>query len=353
MVAAPLVASGAASGWTGSSVQQAEIESGETVTPAGTTPTARRGRLKLWLKIGLGLGLLVFLLLHTDRAELLASLRAIDPWVFAWAVAIAAIGNALRNWKWQVLLAALGSRVGFHRLHAITYMALFFNNFLPGSLGGDGFRVMRTAGDAGGAADATAVVIMDRLTGLIALVLFVCAASAFDLATGPDLFPRPVMLKIFGLALLALLACLLATKLSDRIALLRRLPLPAVAHKLIGQLAEAFRVLHTHPSTWGSSMLLSCGTLLAMVGAMYYYAVAAEIPVSFVATLLVVPLASFLILVPISFNGLGLQEGAFMLFFNALGVAPTQSFVLAIGPRISLLVFSVIGGIIYLMERRR
>ena len=54
-----------------------------------------------------------------------------------------------------------------------------------------------------------------------------------------------------------------------------------------------------------------------------------------------------LILVPISFNGLGLQEGAFMLFFNALGVAPTQSFVLAIGPRISLLVFSVIGGIIY------
>jgi hypothetical protein len=63
-------------------------------------------------------------------------------------------------------------------------------------------------------------------------------------------------------------------------------------------------------------------------------------------------LASFLILVPISFNGLGLQEGAFMLFFGAVGVEPTQAFVLAIGPRISLLVFSLIGGIVYLAERR-
>ena len=334
-------------------VQRTETETGEIAASGATPATARRGGgLKLWLKIGLGVGLLIFLLLHTDRAELVASLRAIDPWIFLWAVAIAAVGNALRNWKWQMLLEALGRKVSFHRLHAITYMALFFNNFLPGSLGGDGFRVLRTAGDAGGAADATAVVIMDRLTGLIALVLFVCIASAYDLATGPYLFPRPIMLKIFGLSLLALLACLLATKLSDRIVLLQRLPLPAVAHKLIVQLAEAFRVLHTHPSTWRGSMLLSCGTLRARVGAMYYYAVAATIPVSYVATLLVVPLASFLILVPISFNGLGLQEGAFMLFFNALGVAPTQSFVLAIGPRISLLVFSLIGGIIYLLERR-
>jgi hypothetical protein len=86
---------------------------------------------------------------------------------------------------------------------------------------------------------------------------------------------------------------------------------------------------------------------------MYYYGVAAGIPVSFVATLLIVPLASFLILVPISFNGLGIQEGAFMLFFGAVGVEPTQAFVLAIGPRISLLVFSLIGGLVYLAERKR
>jgi uncharacterized protein (TIRG00374 family) len=314
---------------------------------------ALAGHLGLGIKIGVGVALLVVLLLQTDPRELVTTLRAIDPRLFLWAVAVAAIGNALRTWKWQVLLEALGARAGFHRLHAVTYMALFFNNFLPGSLGGDGFRVLRTAADAGSAADAAAVVVMDRMTGLIALVLFVCLAAAIDLATGPMLFPAAVMWQILGVALLALLACLVATKLSDRVALLGRLPLPAIARRIVDQLAGAFRVLHTHPSTWRASMYLSCGTLLAMVVAMHGYAVSAAIPVSFVATLLIVPLASFLILVPISFNGLGLQEGAFMLLFAAVGVPPTQAFVLAIGPRVSLLIFSLIGGLVYLVERRR
>lgn len=320
-------------------------------TPTRSLPGAG-GAGKLGLKIGFGVALLAVLLLQVDRGEFLDTLRAIDPWIFAGAVGVAAVGNALRTWKWQVLLRALGSRAGFHRLHAVTYMALFFNNFLPGSLGGDGFRVVRTAGDAGGAAGAAAAVVMDRMTGMIALVLFVCVAAAVDLATGPLLFPALVMWKILGLATLALLACFVATKLSDRITLLNRLPLPGVARKAVGKLADAFGVLHRHPSTWGASMALSCATLLSMVIAMHGYAVAAGIPVSFLASLLIVPLASFLILVPISFNGLGLQEGAFMLFFQAVGVEPTQAFVLAIGPRISLLIFSLIGGLVYLAERR-
>lgn len=322
---------------------------------AATMPAAprRTASWKLPLKIGVGVGLLLLLLTQIDGRELLATLRATDPWVFLLAVVVAAVGNALRTWKWQVLLAALEARVGFNRLHAVTYMALFFNNFLPGSLGGDGFRVLRTAQAAGGAADATAVVVMDRLTGLIALVLFVTVAAAIDLATGPLLFPAAIMWQILGLSLLALLACLVATKLSDRVSLLNRLPLPAAGRKVVAGLGGAFRVLHSHPTTWRGSMALSIGTLLAMVGAMYYYAVAAAIPVSFLAVLLIVPLASFLILVPISFNGLGLQEGAFMLFFGAVGVEPTQAFVLAIGPRISLMIFSLVGGIVYLFERER
>lgn len=338
---------------------QAETDRFDGAPPAVPARARERGGgggggLKLGLKIGVGVALLAALLLQTDRAELAASLRAIDPWIFAWAVAVAAVGNALRTWKWRVLLAALDAPVGFHQLHAVTYMALFFNNFLPGSLGGDGFRVMRTAGDAGGAADATAVVVMDRMTGLIALVLFVAAAAAVDLAAGPPLLPAPAMWKILGLALLALLGCFLATKLSDRVALLNRLPLlPGAARRLLARLAAAFGVLHRHPSTWRGSMALSCGTLLAMVAAMHWYAVAAGIPVSFLASLLIVPLASFLVLVPISFNGLGLQEGAFVLLFGAVGVEPTQAFVLAIGPRISLLIFSLIGGAVYLIEQRR
>ena len=311
------------------------------------------GSWKLALKIGIGVLLLVVLLLQVDRREFLATLAAMDPWLFVLAVVVAAIGNALRNWKWQILLRALGAEIGFHRLHAVTYMALFFNNFLPGALGGDGFRVLRTAEAAGSAADAAAVVVIDRLTGLIALVLFVCVAAAVDLARGPLLFPAPVMAQILAAAIVALLACFVATKLSDRVSLLNRLPLPAMARKVVGQLAGAFRVLHTHPSTWGSSMALGCGTLLTMVVSMYYYAIAAGIPVPFLAILLAVPLASFLVLVPISFNGLGVQEGAFMLLYQALGVPATQAFVLAIGPRITLLVFSLVGGLVYLAERRR
>ena len=101
---------------------RAEMESIDGARPA----RARLGgSWKLALKIGFGIALLAVLLLQVDPREFVATLRATDPWIFLWAVVVAAIGNALRTWKWKVLLDALDARVGFNRLHAVTYMALF------------------------------------------------------------------------------------------------------------------------------------------------------------------------------------------------------------------------------------
>jgi hypothetical protein len=67
---------------------------------------------------------------------------------------------------------------------------------------------------------------------------------------------------------------------------------------------------------------------------LYYLAVARalEIPLSARAAFLMVPLCTLLQAVPVSFNGWGLREGLFSLYFSQVGL-----------PRESALAFSLVG----------
>ena len=75
------------------------------------------------------------------------------------------------------------------------------------------------------------------------------------------------------------------------------------------------------------------------------------VSLSFAEVFWVVQVIQLVALLPVSFNAIGLAEGATVLFFSQLGVVPAEAFAVALLARLAGLVVSAMGGILWLLER--
>lgn len=75
------------------------------------------------------------------RAQIAGALRHADfRWVFLGWICYSAV-ELLATVRWQILLRIQGVRISWLRAGAIVMIGLFFNQFLPGGLGGDAMRL--------------------------------------------------------------------------------------------------------------------------------------------------------------------------------------------------------------------
>jgi uncharacterized membrane protein YbhN (UPF0104 family) len=101
------------------------------------------------------------------------------------------------------------------------------------------------------------------------------------------------------------------------------------------------------------SLILSLAFHLTTIISMFFSSLAAGVHIDFIYWVLIVPLVSFLIMIPISANGLGVQEGTFFLYLQKLGVDSTSALLVALLPRIGMFLFSLVGGLLYLYEMNK
>jgi hypothetical protein len=192
----------------------------------------------------------------------------------------------------------------------------------------------------GSTTSSLAVVGIDRILGLGAL--WVLAAMAFVLA-GPELrglAGARSVLGGLGLLFLALGITFFKPGIARRLMALSRL-------STIDWIQERFEVVqdtvHSY-RTQVQTVWLAFGASLALQALVVWYFVAVagalRIPLPVPAAFLMVPLCTLLQAVPVSFNGWGLREGLFALYFAQVGL-----------PRESALAFSLTGaGLIILLS---
>ena len=299
----------------------------------------KRGVL-LAVKVTVSLALLVYLFATSDLQALEERVRTADLLLVAAAVGCYVAMLALATWRWQLLLEALGVVAPLRNLTASYLVATFFNNFLPSNIGGDIVRVRDGSRFTGSTTSSLAVVGIDRILGLGAL--WVIGAGAFVLA-GPEVRElagaRAVILGL-GLVFLALTTIFLRPGIARRLMALSRLNgIDWVRERF----EEAQVAVHTYRAQV-RTVLLAFGASLALQTLVVWYflaiARALRIPLDVSAAFLMVPLCTLLQAVPISFNGWGLREGLFALYFSQIGL-----------PRESALAFSLTGaGLIILLS---
>ena len=284
------------------------------------------------LKIAVSSALLAYLLSTTDLGALNERLRAADLVDLLAAVLCFVSMLALATWRWQMLLGALGAPAPIRRLTASYLVATFFNNFLPSNIGGDIVRVRDSKPLTGSTATSLAVVGIDRILGFGALYLL--AAVAFVLAP-------PAVRGLAGARLVLLALAVLFGFLAYvffRPGTARRI-MSATRLNSIEWAREQFEVVqdavHAYRAKLATIWLAGAASVaLQALVVLYYLAIARglNIPLPASAAFLMVPLCTLLQAVPVSFNGWGLREGLFTLYFSQVGL-----------PRPSALAFSLVG----------
>ena len=294
----------------------------------------------LVLKLTVSAALLSYLLLTTDLRALSQRLRASDALLLGLAMVLYAAILGISTWRWRVLLQAQGFAAPLVDLSASYLVATFFNNFLPSNIGGDVIRVRDSSRLTGSTATSLAVVAIDRIVGLGAL--YALAVAAYGLG-GPDVRglagATPVLIAL-GLVFGALAYVFFRPGVARRLMGLSRLSRYGWARKQFETVQAAVHVYRARVGAVWAAFAASVALQALVVLYFFNVARALHIPLPLDAAFLIVPLCTLVQTVPISFNGWGIRESVFILYFAQVGL-----------PRESALAFSLLGaGLIVLMS---
>ena len=309
--------------------------------------------MKNMIKLSAGLLLLGLLGYMLDWHAALKALARAEPGWVAMALLVSMGGVLLSARKWQELLSSAHVALPFGYVARLYWIGAFFSNFLPTSVGGDAVRLALTP--SGGRTERVAgTIFAERLTGFL-VMLVLCAIG---LALGPwgALDPRMHALLIalvvaLNVAAIALLLApgMVAAAVSAVMRLVPR-PLERPARKLRNvALAIAQR---RQTRALPRALLLSVPFYGTIVLAQYAVLMAVGAHVTLLHVMLLGPVVPLLTIVPISLNGIGVAEGAFVAIYAAAGASPELALAAAVLRRLVDLANSALGGLFWMAQRR-
>ena len=115
--------------------------------------------------------------------------------------------------RWREIATVCGANLTFNSALQISFIATFFNQVLPSTVGGDGARIWLFARQGAGWATATYSVLIDRIAGVFVLALIVVACLPWTFSLIHDLIARAVLLVIgFGAIAGALIFVLIGVR---------------------------------------------------------------------------------------------------------------------------------------------
>lgn len=292
----------------------------------------KRRRRWVWLVRGVaGAGVLIYLVSQCRSGELAAALRSVSAgW---WAVAVGAylLGQLLCAWKWGVLARALGMPRPYRALVAYYFGGMFFNLFLPTTVGGDVGRAAALARPDGTIARALVSVLADRGSGFVALLLWASAAVIALRAVPPWIAGA----TLAG-AVLALAGTIAALSAPDRF---RRL----------GEAVHGALTACRAPATLASvgAMSLVFHGVVAVAHALVGRALGLEL--AFGYYLLAATLGAVVAMAPVTVNGLGTREAAYVFFLGMGGVPRETALAFAFGWLALILFSGGVGGAVFVL----
>ena len=328
----------------------------EASNTSGVSALKRKKWLSLSLRVAFTLVLFYFLARSLSWGMLLYALGTVQHTQLLVGLSVGGLGIVISSYQWRSLLQAEHIRSDLAALVDLYLVGIAFSHFLPTGMGGDAVKALYVGRDSGNSAGSTSAVIMSRVTGFFGMLLLAVPV----LLIWHDRFQPTV---IIGFGLLSLLVgfmigtaiiCAILLPAFARNTFLRRIPLmPSLLDK-VTQVGKALYVTIRRPR------FLSVATLFGLqfwvIGCLNYYcyATALGIHVPFYFYCIAIPFVSLVTFLPISINGFGVRESAFVFIFATLHVSNISALLLALLMDAQVLFFGIVGGCLYLkMGKKR
>ena len=308
-----------------------------------------RRRWRVLLRIVVGAGVIAALLARTNLGALAETVRRVQPGYLVAAFAAIVAGVVISAVRWQAFLRVLGVDKPLSSLTRLYFVGMFFNAFLPTGVGGDAYKALRLRRDVGSLARSLSSTILDRLAGVAGLALLGAAAVVVRVVAGEH--GRVVAAAAICSALILVSVAAIVGAPGIVAALIRVLPVRRLRSAGADALEAITRASRDRRA--GTIGLLTGIVFQGLVLAFHVLLVAGlHLHVDLARLMCVVVVATVASLIPLTFNGLGFREAAYVWTLGAYGVAGPQALALSLLVVALLLAGSVVGGVLYIGGHR-
>jgi uncharacterized protein (TIRG00374 family) len=302
---------------------------------------SQKTKVLLKLLISAGLFASLFLFGKIDLAKTWQAAVHANRWYLASAVLIFLASVILNSHRWQLLAEAVGFKRPLRQLTQYYYVGMFFNLFLPSTVGGDFSRCYYLSKGTGKYVNAFYSVLADRALGIA--VLFLMASLGILFGPGGSGLPWQLKAPIFAGTFVVFVI----------------MPfVPRLARTFLGERNWVSKQFNNSAANiyWQDKKLMSVCMMWSIL--LQLVMVGIHIAIGFALGLYNIPLWYYLVFYPSvavlgfitpSFNGIGIREWAYTYFLTLAGVDRSQALTYALiwlGLTTSM---SLLGGLVYML----
>ncbi|MBP8605043.1 MAG: flippase-like domain-containing protein [Phycisphaerae bacterium] len=320
-------------------------------------------RLLLLLRIVIAAVACYIIFKDVDFRQVGLTLKRMHPLVLPAASLIYIFSQALLGLRWWIFLRAQGVAISLWLTIKLTFLGLFFNNFMPSSVGGDLIRAWYVSQHSPKKLQAALGVIIDRIMGLVSTLIIAVAGyllfmrgqkgmlqvshSNSLISSLLERYPHIRFYSVILVVLIVISVFVLGRWINFEV-ILKRL-FERVLY-FWGQLKEVITIYYHYPLvlvvSFGLTLLLQSIVILS------YWAIGRELGIGACWGYYFVffPIVWIIGSIPISIAGIGILEGGVVFLFVTFAHADLESVTaLALCQRITWIAASLPGMIVHLL----
>lgn len=313
----------------------------------------------LWpaLKVFVTGGLIGWLVVRFNWEEVFSAFKTVPVAIIIFGGLALVVGQLVAALRLNILLNSQEIRIGYLHALRLNLIGLFASNYLPSTVGGDALKLAIIAREGYSKTTTLATLAMDRLTSMFTMLFFLPFIFLLGRKIQLDFDVRKIVTVAIGLSIIIAAGVLLMRGLNKSMNghkdnLLSRWY--ERARDIFLRLLLAVKLWIAHPAVLIFAVLLSL--LVFLIGYIAGWVLLSEgagADIRFVEWIAVSVVMYFLILLPISINGLGLQEAGLVFVLPLVGVLPEASLLYAVLIRMLQLILSIPGGLLLWVGKKQ
>lgn len=309
--------------------------------------------LLVMIKLIVAVSLITVLVSKVNISDIWTAFSEADLRLIAGAFLLYFIGLCVVATRWKLLLSVQGVNASFYTLLKSMIVAVFFNNFLPSTIGGDAMRAYDTWKMGSTKAQSVSIIFIDRFLGIFTLFMFallVLLFSSIDVLETPGFKLWLVLAVLLGVGVIYILFFKAAD--ISRFLQSKNQSNPSLINKILRKAFDVFAVYQGKPKLLVFALLLSILLQLNVILHYYLLALSIGIYIPLNAMFVIIPVAIVVMMIPVSINAIGVRELIFVALFSLFGVSTADALAFSWLSFILITLLGVIGGVVFLFRSR-
>lgn len=265
---------------------------------------------------------LLYIIIDFDKILLIVKEAKLN--LLCIAILLILIRQVIQSFRFYEILRNANCSIGITKIAKHYFIGYFYNFFLPSSIGGDVARLVLMTKEGYKKNEIGNLILLERFTGFFSLSIIALWGLSIYNIKGINPY------WIYGLTCLFVLVLILFVTIRK-----------STFFKPISTWFKVFDAISLRSFSY--IFFLSFIFQVFSIFIRYFLGLTFNIQVEFEYYLLFIPLINIVTLIPISINGFGTREAAFIFLFGLVGLGNEEATVLSFSSYIMMLFLGIIG----------